>query len=448
MTGSRPHPAWAEGGRPRGLVSLGLGSLMLLGLVILAGLGLRALLAELKAAHSQVQTLRAREAAEAGAAWGQVFLNQAQVAGLAGCGMATLRDSLLQPLPASGALQPVPVEAGQRAGCRLDPGGPACDCPAAVPGLLSPPALGGSAPAFTLRLQAPAGSAAAAVGGLLMRVEGCSQALGACLGGTGPEAPARAQLTVGLQLRPLLQRLPRAALTAGGRARLCAPLHLENQDPAEAGLLVHAGLALERPGAAGGLAPCPAGLALCSGEGCAGLRLHVPPGLPALEALVGPDAALSLRLGTQEALSRSIFGLPPELARQAPGWQRVEAASAGDAAARLVEAVAAGARRVWIEGPLTLDAPGELGSPASPLLLWVDGPVHWRGGGRLHGLLLAPALRVDPPAPGPEIHGGVLLSGDFDAEAALWLRHDAELLQRLRAQSSLLLPQPGSLRDF
>lgn len=428
----------------QGLAALSLGSLLMLGLLVLGGLLMQAQRAELRSGERQLRTLRAREAAEAGLAWARVHLNRPPSAP-GNCLPPGLRDRLLDIPSGPGALLPQPLVPLQRAACRMGPDGPLCDCPAAVAGAISLPAVAGSAPGFSLRFQAAAASAAAA-GAVLLRVDGCSETLDACLGGGGAEPGARASLSAGLQARPLLQRLPRAALTAGGRVRLCAPGRLENTEPASGGLLVHAGLALGRPGAAGGLPACPTGLAVCVSPPCPGLLLQGLADQPAWEALLGPDPILAGQLASFELLSQTLFGLGIARLREAPGTLRL--GPADDAASLLPAAVAQGVRRIWVQGPLTLSAPGDLGSAAAPLLLVVEGPLSWQGGGRLHGLLIADSLSLAAGSSEAELHGALLLRGDYDALGPLRLRYDSAVLLRLRAQSSLLLPVAGSLRDF
>lgn len=439
MTPLPPRPPAAA---ERGLASLSLGSLLMLGLLVLGGLLLQAQLAELRSGERQLRTLQAREAAEAGLAWARVQLNHPPLAVPGLCPAPGLRDHLLQIPVGTGPLLPQPLHPPPRAACRLDPEGPVCDCPPPASGQL--PAVAGSSPGFSVRPQALAASAAAA-GAMLLRIEGCSETRPSCLGGSGEEAGARAGLTVGFQARPLLLRLPRAALTAGGRVRLCAPGRLENPEPAAGGLLVHAGLALARPGAAGGLPPCQADLLVCVSPPCPGLLLQGLAGQPVWDTLIGPDAGLATQLASFEALSLHLFGLDMPRLREAPGMVRL---ASSDATGLLPLRVSQGARRLWVEGPLTLNAPGDLGSATSPLLLVVEGAVHWQGGGRLFGLLVADSLNVAGGPAEAELQGAVLLRGDHEALGPLRVRYDSALLLRLRAQSSLLLPVAGSLRDF
>ncbi|GAP36889.1 hypothetical protein ISF6_2729 [Piscinibacter sakaiensis] len=423
--------------------------LLLAAAVLAAAWSQRTLVSMLRSAEAEAQAVRAGEAAQAGLAWGQALLQGSEAldadcappsANAAGAGSGDMRavpaQVIADALAGAGA---APLEAG----CHHTAGAWVCRCPRRAPAAEPPgravapeplPAAD-DGPAFRVRWEA-----AGAPGRLRLLATGCSRARPPCTAaaetagtGTGTDAgrPASrdgaglATAQVLLVRLPVLRRPPGAALTARGRVDAAAAgLGLHNADAGSLGLAAQLGGRLE-----------------------ATARVSTLPGGRPEGALVEADAALA---ATDEADFYTDH-LGSDLADWAalPGVRRLTRTD--DAARTLAGWLngAGGAVRVAAAGELRLEGPLQLGTPAAPLVLVVDGPLHLRGAVRVHGLLVARTLRWDDARPddGAGVRGAVLLGGDWLGDAAPDLVRDDRLLQELASRAGPWVRMPGSWRE-
>lgn len=429
---SRRHPA--NGRRPlAGAASLAV-LLMLLGAsVLLAAWSQRLVLTELQGARNQLQRAQAFEAAEAGLAWAQARLNDDRPIDSAcrpepvGGSGESFRRRTLRPGEHPGEVQPVLGAGGMplQMLCARTGTGWACHCPRAEAPV---PALGlpapGLAPSFLVALRSSARG-----NQIDITSTGCSHLAAPCRPGDGERADAVVRMRVTLARLPGVRTPPAAALTARGDIDAGpAALGLHNADSGSGGLAAQAG------GRIVGSA----------------LRVHAPPGAAAATALLGGDEDLAT-LPLDPFFIRH-FGSPKADWALQPGVERLDCppAACTDALRAAIDQPGDGVRRVSVRGDLRLDGPLQLGTPARPLLLVVDGSIELRGPVELVGLVHASRLRWDEAAPGSGalLRGALLLEEGYTGNAAADLVYDPAVMRRLQHEAGTWLRVPGSWRDF
>jgi hypothetical protein len=404
--------------------------LLLMASLLVAGWASRNLLTEQRIAAGELRRIGAFEAAEAGLAWGQAMLDSAHPVGSdcrAQPGGAHFVARYLGTPDVRGRFVPRqdPAAAGGvplQMLCARAAGGWRCHCPAAGPPQLTPEPGGATTPAYLLRFEA-----GDTPGTVQLVATGCDHLARPCLAGSGDVAGASTRLRLGLALLPALATPPAAPLTTLGTVDAgAAALGLHNADAQSGGLAVHAG------GAVLGSA----------------LRVQTAPGGYPAHAVLGGDAALAA-LTAEQLFQRHVGSNRADWLQQ-PGVHRLDCTGDCGPALQALLATRAGLTRIHVPGPLQLAGALQLGSPARPLQLVVDGDLLLRGPVQLHGLVHAHRLRWDAVSVGDGglLRGAALLSQGYHGDGAPDIVYDAALLQRLRRQHGSWLRIPGSWRDF
>jgi hypothetical protein len=381
---------------------------------------------EQRAAAAGWREALAFEAAEAGRNWALMALNLDRAVGLdcrpsgaASGSLGSLRERMLARDTATGHWQPIPVQPG----CTLDAGnGWSCACP--LNGAGSPAAPGGVQPTsrFTLTLRT-----GARPGSLVLESRGCIGAASSCDDTHRGDAQAVVHVDLAA-LRTSADAAP-ATLAARGNVSLAGPVALSNADAAAGGLAVDAGGAIAADGQ---------------------VRLDGPPGGAGPPAAVASDPRWRDASGvplSADAYFAVLFGLSRARYRELPSLTRLTCAGSCNAA--IVDAaLAAGARALWLDGPLDIGAVN-WGTPQRPILLFVDGPLTVQGPARLHALVYSRALVwTNSDLAAAAVRGALISEGDALLSGVIAAAYDADVLSRAVQGGSFLVQLPGGWRDF
>lgn len=416
--------------RQRGAATLGITLLLLFVVMLVAGVANRNLIFEQRASANQWRSTQAFEAAEAGLEWAQAMLASDAAIGDA-CepdaapGNAAFRERFLAYDAESRAFTPRTWSDGGhvvalQAACVRDGDGWSCSCPRAANPVLDAPPSTGTHPAFAIRFMAADRS-----GHVQLLATGCDRFAPECLPGlAGPAAGgATAQVQVTLGLLPALTAIPAAALTARGAIDATGTMTLANTDPRGSGLTAHAGGAIA----------------------LARATLETLPGAPVEASLAERDGALATLAA--DRMTGRFFGLDAARWRQLPGLQAI--ACPEDCSAAVETAVAAGHRRLRIEGALQLTGPATLGSAERPVLLVVEGPLRITGGVQIHGAVVHLAALWDTSGThDARIDGAVICSGAVAGDGTPAIGYDRAVLARLNGDAGVFVRVAGSWRDF
>lgn len=413
---SRPRQARAPS---RGLATLSIVILLAAGVALAVLFAHQGQVFEQRSAANDYRAARAFELAEAGLEWATARLNDPRLVD-ARCDAdpdgSDLRSLALRGSPATGFDPDVAL----RWGCRVDGLDWACRC--GTDG--SPPDLGDrGASAFVVQF----GPEPDDTGAVRVQAIGCTDVAPPCAGAAGdPPADAQATAQATLKALPLLQRVPAAALTAGGAVQLAAG-RIAAGTGAAAGRLVDAGRTIE-PGA---------------------VTLVARPGEPVGDGLLPDDPSLAAWLAEPaESSLRHLVGRTPASLAHAPLLRTLGADTAEARGVELVAAVAAGQTAFLAEAPVRLPG-GDVGSTDRPVLLvtreplvCVAPPCRW------HGLVIGTmATRSVGDLEGLVVQGAVVSAGEHRLDVAHDLAFDGALLQTLRWRTAALLRVPGSWRD-
>lgn len=437
MTGSR-----VTAPRERGALVLPL-VLVLLGLAALAVLAQR-----LPVALRQEQALRAARqgqaevAAQSGLAWAWAMANDPRPQDEACAPSATGRSARERWWTVDTGGRPRPR--GTEAACVARAAGWRCHCPvdgaaAADPGSAADEA---PAPGFRVRFPDPGPD-----GGPRVQVDACVPWRDDCEAGAatgvrpGPEPGDESAMVATDRPRARVvqtwhglahQAVPRMAVLALGELRL--------------------GPATRVIGAGDGT---PAVVSASAVQRAPGSVVTGAPGGLSADAVSThrrdwQDDPLAAVPRAQRRLAFAALGADLPLAGRGPTVHRPGCgAPAVCSGAALQAAVQAGEAWLWIDGDLDLDGTLDLGDEDAPVALVVTGRLHWRGQGRLRGLLLAGGdLRLEAGPAGMDLHGALLGAGRVSLEGPLVLRQDESLLRRWRARAMPWFPRPGTWSDL
>lgn len=418
MTPAGRHPP----SRQHGGASLAVTLMVAVALSLLAAMAHHALLAEQRMAANQHRATVAFDAAEAGIDWVLARLNDGSphpascTAGEAASRDGAFRDRHAGLPDMQGRWQPP----GLLGTCTLQAGTWQCTCDGSSAGshTSGPPAASSSpAPRFSVSLQAgdPPHT---------LRVVATGCAVGApnapCAAQSTPDASAAARITVDIGHLPALAHAPVAALTVRGALSPSARWTLVNRDPAS-GITLHTGAAATTQH----------------------LTLQTVPGTPAPASVI--DADVPLRDTAPARFFASLFRLDKPNWVALPTVRRIPCTSACDSAVR--QAVADGARQLWLDGGLSLADAATIGSPSRPVLLVADGPVRLSARATVHGLVYTTSAEWHDGS-GAAIHGAVVAEGALNGPGGSTVHHDAAVLAALHRATGTFARIPGSWRDF
>ncbi len=415
----------------RGVASLVVVMILFFILALVAAYTNRNLIFEQRTATNQYRSTQALEAAQAGLEWALAMLNSSRITDACAPSLAitdpTFRQRYLDIHPDTGMVQAKLQSDGVSTlmpSCVFDGSNWNCHCPADGNPVVAAPAGAGVFPAFRVRFLA---SPAVKAGLVRIEVNGCTRLDDTCLNfpSAAVAGEGRASVQTYAALRSGLGAAPTAALTAResidlGRAALAA----FNTSTATTGITILAG---------GAVNP-------------AGLRLESHPGTPADTTLLAGDAALAAL--SDERMFTNTFGALPAVYRQQPAALRPPC-TAGVCNATQVRDLAAinPGRVIWVEGDLSIDTGGDVGSPTEPLVLVVDGNLSFSLPVDVYGLVYSRSTNWSMSGPG-RILGAAVAEGRVSGSATTQIEYDRAVLNRLRFQTGSFVLVPGSWRDF
>lgn len=434
----------------RGAASLVVVMLLLFVVGLTAAYSARSLIFEQRTGANQYAATQAFEAAEAGLEWALAMLNAGRVddacrADVATAADPTFRQRYLAISPANGNLTVLaPGGVALTPSCVLDGAGGAapawrCSCPRNGAPALASPAGDAVAPAFRVRFVADPLRAD------VVRIEsnGCTRLDGACLNfpSQAVAGAARASVSVLARLTSALPSPPVAALTVAGNVAPAGPaFRLVNDLPGNANLTLHVGGAFDLATTA--------------------MQVYGPPGMPAPDTVLA-DAGLRPpalpAAGAQPAWSSAdrffvaVFGIAPSLYESQPAALRLNCGDApADCRADALRTLAAmnPGRVVWADGDVDLDTDGDIGTPAEPLLLVVNGRLTVSAAdARLNGVAYVRTVDWTTAGAG-RVRGAVIAEGNVDGAGTTVVTYDRAVVDRLWRTHGSFVRVPGSWRDF
>jgi Tfp pilus assembly protein PilX len=390
----------------------------------------RNLVFEHRSSANQYRATQAFEAAEAGLEWALAELNTHARLG-ADCKPANgptatvFRDRYLVYRRSDASFLPLTwlnagVATPLQPACVRGAEGWACSCPTDGLPVLTEPAAGAPAPAFSVQFLA-----GPRPGTVRVVAIGCSRLAAPCLAGTTATADASARIEVALGLLPGLRTPPVATLTARGAVNAgSASLGVHNADPAT-GVAVDAGGAIS----------------------ASALRLTSPAGASVAVSTAANDAPLANL--APDRLFAAHFGIDRNGWKSQPAVERVTCSD--DCGADLTAAIGddLAHRMIWVDGDLRLTGPITLGSPQRPLIIVASGALRLSGGVVIHGLLYGRSLSWNTTAANSALlRGAAIIEGDYSGDAAADMVYDTEVLAALRGNSGSFARIDGSWRDF
>lgn len=411
--------------RQRGAATLFTTIVVLVLMTMVAFFANRGVLFERKTAANQYRSTKAIEAAEAGIEWALANLNSmrrvnAACATTTASGSRSFRDRYLDP-DNNGSF----AEAFETSEplCTLVGGNWTCSCPS---GGAAPTATACTAPegcpTFRVRFERMP------VDSTLVRIQamGCTNAQAPCTTGGGAEADGSARVSQVVKLYSALATLPAAAITAKGYVDFGSnAITATNSDPGTNGITINAGLDIT-------------GFINSS-------TVKTLPGTPEGASLVGNDQSLATL--SDDQMFRTFFGSTREQFRDSPSTTVVNCS--GVCNTSLLSAIDAGARTIWVEGNMVLNANDVFGSLERPVMLVVNGNIEVRGTMTFYGVLYCQNSTWDNTGGGnAQIFGAAISEGNFTATGTPDPTYDPRVLQNLRQTSGAYAKVAGGWRDF
>ena len=445
--------------RPRGAASLIVVMVLFFIMSLVAAYTSRNLIFEQRTSVNQYRATQAYEAAEAGLEWAIAQLNGGRIGATCLEAGATSADTSFRqrflhintsppPDTSSGmitALTQPPVGAAipapRRAGCVWNGTEWQCSCPDAANPALTAPAGTGIFPAFWISFSMVGVSRPGVV---QIIANGCTRVDTACLSSSvnTSNVEGRALVTALVALKGAVATPPVAALTVFGdvalRAALDPQLSVFNTDVDRGGVTIQASGAVNSNRVVLGSLPGTPGTASTIPADDSMGKLINPLLMPA-------DLTAAGRIPADRAFA-STFGLWPNTGRWQPGAVRL-ICPAGGCRAALSNAVALNPDRViWVEGDVTLETAGDIGSLAGPAVIIATGNLIVPAASvRVFGLV---SSRSGGWSGGGEIQGAAIAEGNLAATAAQTVVFNAAVLDTLRLRAGSFVRVPGGWRDF
>lgn len=400
-------------------------------MAMMAAFANRSLVFEQRVASNYFRTGVAFETAESGVDWALALLNGGNVD--ANCkavaaATSTFRQRYLS-IGSDRVVSPIPNPASPppalAAGCIRSAGnGWICSCPDS--GALVAPAVAvvnALQPMFSVSFKSQL--SAAEPGVVQIEVDGCTDIVSNCTTDATASARAlgRATLKQYIALVSAIKVPPPTPLTVRGHVALDgAGLGLHNADPTLSGLVLQAGGAIDISGTPD--------------------RIDSVPGTPVQQTWIANDPVLAA--ADADRMFAMYFGMSPKLYSNQPTVRRVSCS--GDCGAKLVEAYAAGARQIWVDGPINIISNITLGSLADPAVIISDGALVLDGPMQIFGVLYARGAAQWTNASGlPAVLTGALLAdGNWQSAGTVDLWYRASVLNVLNNQTGSFVRVPGS----
>ncbi|GAA4408775.1 pilus assembly PilX family protein [Quisquiliibacterium transsilvanicum] len=438
------RPTSSRAARQRGAATLFTTIIVLVLMTMIAFFANRGVIFESKTAANQYRSTKAIEAADAGLEWALANLNTFRRI-TTGCatstasGSRTFRDRYLDPdgdgsfASRLGVATPATMEpfATTAAMCTRSGAGWSCSCPAEG----TPPAADActdpqGCPTFRVSFSSVRDDdnpANPQVDPTLVRVTavGCTDAREPCVPGAGT-ADGTAEVNQVFKLASALATLPAAAITAKGYVDFGSnAITATNTDPGTNGVTINAGLDIT-------------GFINDS-------TIDTLPGTPVGASLIGNDTSLASL--TDDQMFRTFFGSSKEQFRDSPATTIVNCS--GVCNTTLLNAIAGGARTIWVEGDMVLNANDVFGSLARPVMLVVNGNIEVRGNMTFYGVLYCQDSTWDNTGGGnAQIIGAAISEGNFTATGTPDPTYDPRVLQNLRQTTGQYAKVPGGWRDY
>lgn len=341
--------------------------------------------------------------------------------------------------------------------CVASAGAWSCSCPnaaAPTPSLALPPE--GLGQAFRVTFQAIQGAAYPAHAGTIgILSQGCSNLGSGASNCTStaqvPQVDAVAQVAASVGLvRTLPYRSAAEALasaiTAGTFIR-ANTIRVANTDAAT-GVTLHAGGAINIDMATSQLFGPPGSVAGISKVACDDALWTRRTGAPAPvrgAACPGPEPPASDRF------FQSFFGMDTDNYRRQPGLKIVGCPVAGCTSADLTVPLAHyGGRAIWLDGDLTIDAAGTIGSAAQPVVLIVTGNLTINAAVNFYGLLYANAITWNAGAAAAVVGGAIVSETSFDATPSptATVAYDSTILSTIVRSYGSFVRVPSGMQYF
>lgn len=380
---------------------------------------------ERKTAANQYRSTKAIEAAEAGIEWAIGNLNSSRKISTACAASAlsterSMRDKYLDPDNNGSFLE---TFSSATPLCTLINGAWSCSCPndGGTPTVAACNTTQGC-PTFRVSFANMPNDAT------LVRITatGCTNAEQPCVSAAATTADGTATVNQVVKVLSGLATLPAAALTAKGNVDFGAnAITATNTDPGSNGITINAG------GNITGFINSNTIVSL--------------PGTPPGASLVGTDASLAVL--SDDQMFKSFFGMTKDQFKASPATTSVSCA--GGCNSTVADAIDAGARTLWVEGNMTLNANGTYGSPERPVILVVNGNALVQGTITIYGVLYCQNGTWDNTGGGDaQIIGAAISEGDFTATGTPNPTYDPNVLRRLREATGQFAKVPGGWRDF
>jgi Tfp pilus assembly protein PilX len=414
------HPgrsAAAPAGAASLIVVVVLLAVMVVGVVFLN----RSLVVEQKTSANQYRQTLAMEAAEAGLEWATAMLNKTEKIGST-CATSAVNTDLRfrqKYVTIDADTGVVTPNAGAiHAACVANQAGTGwtCNCPAAgtTPNPNATAPAGGFQPSFAVVF-----SASATPGTVRLTSYGCTAPI------TSDDCTGDAAATVSVTLGAIsgLATPPAAPLTARGTVSIGnAALGVINGDPTTNGITINAGMGID----------------------ATNVRISTVPGTPPKSTLVGNDA--SLRETTEDQMFATFFGMSKDAYQSLPTVTKLTCPCTETTVRNAYDN---GARQLWLEGNLVMNANLTIGSVTDPVLMVTNGTIEMRGDLNVYGLLYSTGITWDNTGGGSALLRGAAISeGNYTGNGTPDYFYDPNVLKKLRVEASSFARVPGSWRDF
>lgn len=442
----------AAGTRQGGAASLIVVMILFFVMALVAAYTNRNLIFEARTSINQYRSTQAVETAEAGLEWAVAQLNGGRILGNCtepGIPSPNLsfRQRYLGIDPSSGMITALTQAAGappppRRAGCIWNGAGWTCDCPINGDPVLPAQAANGIHPAFWVSFS----TASVSLPGVVqIIVNGCTSLDPACLGAddTTINAEGLARLSTLVALKSSLTTPPAAALTVFGQVVGGGALSAYNTEGDRGGITIQAGGAVNSATFTLGTIPGTPTPSVIAGD-------------PSLSGIAGVPAApprQPLPIPAADRVFASTFGAWPAAFRLQPGAV-IFNCPAGGCRQALADTVAMNPDRViWIDGDLTIESAGDVGSPPDPADLTVAGPATivatgnliFTAPGRIYGFVYT---RSGNWTGSGEVQGAAFSEANLAATAAPTVVFNGAVIDSLRLRAGSFVRVPGSWRDF
>jgi Tfp pilus assembly protein PilX len=416
--------------RERGAAALLVVMLLFFVVSLVAAYTNRNLIFEQRTAANQYRSTQALEAADAGLQWAIALLNGGRIN--ATCGASTLltdtsfRQRYLTIDPVAG-LSPNLTSGGAELlpSCVSNGASWNCSCPVDSAPTLTVPSGTDVFPAFRARFL-PHPTRADLI---QIQVNGCTRLDDNCLNfpSQGVDGEARVTVSAYIALKGAVSTVPVAPLTARGNVAFDASAGViaANTSAATGGITVHAGGTISS----------------------SGLTKISAPGSPSDLSIRELDATLAPANLDADRMFATTLGLWRESYRDQPGT--VILACGGTCTADQVRAAAAQnpGRILWIQGDLSIDSAGPIGSATDPVAVVVTGNVAFSAAADYFGLIYIQAASWNSSG-SSTINGALIAEGNAGGTATATLNYNADILTRVRTTIGTMTIVPGSWRDF